>query len=230
MEYGPAMSQIATTQADISPSERLRGRLLEAILPIAAERGWSQATLKEAAESLGFSEGELGLAAPRGTLDMIDAFADWADGEMARRLESQNLLSMKVRERVRAAVVARLEAIAPWKAAEAKAVQAMIRPFRAGEGAGFVWRTADRIWRLLGDRSTDENYYSKRAILAGVLGSTMARWLADTSPDMTRTLEFLDRRIDNIMQFEKLKAQAAPAAAMAVAAVSEAAKRFSRRA
>ncbi len=210
------MSQIATPQPDIPPSERLRARLLEALLPIAAEKGWTQATLKEAADSLGFSEGELCLAAPRGTLDMIDAFADWGDAEMARRLESQNLLSMKIRERVRAAVVARLEAIAPWKAAEAKAVQAMIRPFRAGEGAGFVWRTSDRIWRLLGDRSTDENYYSKRAILAGVLGSTMARYLADASGDMTRTLDFLDRRIENIMQFEKLKAQAAPAAAMAV--------------
>lgn len=228
------MSQIAPQNPDLTPdlppSERLRARLLEALLPIAAEKGWSQGTLKEAADGLGFSEGELGLAAPRGTLDMTDAFADWGDAEMARRLESQNLLSMKIRERVRAAVVARLEAIAPWKAAEAKAIQAMIRPFRAGEGAGFVWRTSDRIWRLLGDRSTDENYYSKRAILAGVLGSTMARYLSDTSGDMTRTLDFLDRRIENIMQFERLKARAAPAAAMAAAAVGEAAKRFSRRA
>lgn len=223
------MSQISPVRQDIPPSERLRARLLEALLPIAGERGWSAATLKEAADGLGFSEGELQLAAPRGTLDMIDAFADWADAGMAARLENVNLLSLKIRERVRAAVVARLETIAPHKAAEAKAVQAMIRPFRAGEGATFVWRTADRIWRLLGDRSTDENYYSKRAILVGVLGSTAARWLSEKSDDMTGTLAFLDRRIDNVMQIEKLKAQARPAGLMAVAAVGMAAKAFSQR-
>lgn len=223
------MTHIVPIRPELAPSERLRARLLEALLPIAAEKGWSAGTLKEAADGLGFSEGELLLAAPRGTLDMIDAFADWADAGMAQRLEKVNLLSLKIRERVRAAVVARLETLAPHKAAEAKAVQAMIRPFRAGEGATFVWRTADRIWRLLGDRSTDENYYSKRAILVGVLGSTMARWLAEPGDDMARTLDFLDRRIENVMQIEKLKAQAAPAAAMAVAAVGAAAKAFGRR-
>ena len=217
------------SMTDTPPSERFRVRLLEALLPIAAEQGWTAASLQAAAESIGLSGGEAMLAAPRGPLDMIDAFADWGDGQMAMRLENTDFLRMKIRERVRTAVLARLEALAPCKEAEGKAVQAMIRPFRAGEGAGFVWRTADRIWKLLGDRSTDENYYSKRALLAGVLASTTARWLADESDDLTTTKAFLDRRIENIMQFERLKAQARPAAAMAVAAVSAAARNLGRR-
>ncbi len=216
--------------ADLAPpSERLRARLLEALLPIAADQGWTPAALRAAAAAIGLSEGEMLLAAPRGPLDMIDAFADWGDALMAARLENTDLLRLKIRDRVRTAVLARLEALAPHKEAEARAVQAMIRPFRAGEGAGFVWRTADRIWRLLGDRSTDENYYSKRAILSGVLASTTARWLADDSGDLTATKAFLDRRIDNVMQFERLKAQARPAAAMAVAAVGAAARNIGRR-
>jgi ubiquinone biosynthesis protein COQ9 len=213
----------------VAPSARYRARLLEALLPIAGEQGWTADALVAAAEAAGMTEGERLLAAPRGPLDMIDAFAEWGDDEMARRLERTNLLALKVRERVRAAVLARLEALAPWKAAEAKAVQAMVRPFRAGEGAGFIWRTADRIWRLIGDRSTDENFYTKRAILVGVLGSTTARWLASEGEDMTATREFLDRRIENVMQFEQLKARARPAAAMAAAAVGAAARGLSRR-
>lgn len=213
----------------VAPSERFRARLLDALMPIAGEQGWTPASLAAAAEAAGLTEGERLLAAPRGPLDMIDAFADWGDAEMARRLETTDLLRLKVRERVRTAVLARLEALAPWKEAEGKAVQAMIRPFRAGEGAGFVWRTADRIWKLLGDRSTDENYYSKRAILAGVLASTTARWLADPGDDLIATREFLDRRIENIMQFERLKARARPMGVMAVAAVGAAARGLARR-
>lgn len=214
---------------ELPPSARYRARLLEALMPLAGEQGWTGEALKAAAAAAGLSEGELQLAAPRGPLDMIDAFAQWGDDEMARRLERVDLLRLKVRERVRTAVLARFEALAPWKGAEAKAVQAMVRPFRAGEGAGFVWRTADRIWRLIGDRSTDENYYSKRAILVGVLASTTARWLAEAGEDDTATRDFLDRRIDNVMQFEKLKARARPAAAMATAMVGAAARRLSRR-
>jgi ubiquinone biosynthesis protein COQ9 len=73
-----------------------------------------------------------------------------------------------------------------------------------------VWRTADRIWRALGDTSTDGNYYSKRAILSGVIASTYARWFADESPDHEATWTFLDARIANVMQFEKFKAQLKP--------------------
>ena len=216
--------------ADLAPpSERFRAQLLEAMLPVAGAQGWTHAALLAAAGAVGLSEGERLLAAPRGALDMIDAFADWGDAEMARRLETTDLLRLKIRERVRTAVLVRLEALAPWKEAEGKAVQAMIRPFRAGEGAGFVWRTADRIWKLLGDRSTDENYYSKRAILSGVLASTTARWLADQSDDLTATKDFLDRRIENIMQFERLKARARPMGMMAVAAVGAAARNLGRR-
>lgn len=208
---------VSGSMVALPPSARLRARLLDALLPIAAERGWSDATVREAAEAAGLDEGERLLAAQRGALDMIDAFAEWGDDRMAERLESMDLLRLKIRERVKSAVLARLEAIRPWKAAEAKALQAMARPFRAPEGARFVWRTADRIWRLLGDRSTDENYYSKRAILSGVLASTTARWFLDESEDSAVTRAFLDRRIENVMQFERLKGQVGPAATMAAA-------------
>ena len=214
--------------SETPPSVRLRARLLEALLPIAAEKGWSPVALREAAEAAGLEEGELLLAAPRGPLDMIDAFAEWADDQMAERLEAMDLLRLKVRERVRAAVLARIEAVRPWKAAVMKAVQGMARPFRAGEGVGFVWRTADRIWRILGDRSTDENYYTKRAILSGVLASTAARWFTDDTDDLGPTREFLDRRIDNVMQFETLKTRAGSMARMAVAGATVAVRGFLR--
>jgi ubiquinone biosynthesis protein COQ9 len=88
--------------------------------------------------------------------------------------------------------------------------RALAQPFRAPEAARLLWRTADRIWRALGDASTDENFYSKRAILSGVLASTYARWFTDRSPDHAETWAFLDARIENVMQFEKFKARLKP--------------------
>jgi len=81
-------------------------------------------------------------------------------------------------------------------------------PIYAADGARAVWQTCDRIWLALGDTSDDVNWYTKRATLSGVYGTTVLFWLGDTSEDHARTWEFLDRRIEDVMQIEKFKAQA----------------------
>ena len=69
------------------------------------------------------------------------------------------------------------------------------------------WRTADVMWRIAGDTSTDFNHYTKRMTLGAVYTSTLLVWLDDQSEDWTETAGFLDRRIDDVMKIEKLKAE-----------------------
>eukprot|EP01035_Chromulina_nebulosa_P031666 gene31667-42227_t len=63
--------------------------------------------------------------------------------------------------------------------------------------------TADGLWRWAGDTATDENHYSKRAILSGILVQVMA---LDLQAGRAVALEVLDTRIQNVMDFEKWKA------------------------
>jgi len=70
-----------------------------------------------------------------------------------------------------------------------------------------LYSTVDAMWRASGDTSTDFNFYTKRAILSAVYSSTLMRWFNDTSEDESATHEFLAARIENVMQFEKFKAE-----------------------
>jgi ubiquinone biosynthesis protein COQ9 len=79
-------------------------------------------------------------------------------------------------------------------------------PQNAAEGARAIWGTADAIWTALGDTSDDVNWYSKRATLSAVYSATVLYWLGDDSPGHEATRDFLDRRIGDVMQFEKMKA------------------------
>jgi ubiquinone biosynthesis protein COQ9 len=63
------------------------------------------------------------------------------------------------------------------------------------------------MWRLAGDTATDFNHYTKRLTLSAVYGSTLLAWLDDQSEGWTETSAFLDRRIANVMRFEKWKAE-----------------------
>ncbi len=166
--------------------------------------------MKAACEEVQLSEGEAALACPKGAEDLMDAFAERADKAMLDALDGLDLQAMRYSQRVKACVQVRLEAQAPYKEAARAMTRALARPDRGPLAARLLWRTSDHIWRALGDTSTDGNYYSKRAILSGVLASTYARWFSDESADHEATWSFLDARIDNVMQFEKFKAQLKP--------------------
>jgi ubiquinone biosynthesis protein COQ9 len=101
--------------------------------------------------------------------------------------------------------------MAPHREALRRALAVLAQPRHAPHAARLGWRAADAIWRLAGDTATDLNHYSKRAILVAVYGSTLLAWLDDESEGFADTAGFLDRRIDEVMRFEKAKARLMPA-------------------
>ena len=142
---------------------------------------------------------------PRGAVDLALEYHAAGDASMRARLAGADLSALRYRDRIAAGVRYRLEAADRELVRRGSALFAL--PQHAPDGIRAVWGTADAIWDALGDTSDDINYYSKRAILSVVYASTLLFWLGDTSPGQTATWAFLDRRIENVMGFEKVKAQ-----------------------
>jgi ubiquinone biosynthesis protein COQ9 len=188
-------------------SDEMRAKILADALPHVPFDGWTDKTLRAAAEEVGASEAELKAAFPRGYPDAIVAFSSDADRRAAEKIEVANLKAMKVRERVTFGVRARIEAVMEHKEASRRAAAVLALPQHALDGATCVYRTVDTIWRAIGDTSADFNFYTKRALLSGVYTSTMLYWFGDTSEDTADTWKFLDRRIADVMQIEKVKSQ-----------------------
>ncbi len=198
------------------PSEVLLDRLLDAMLATAGQNGWTRAALDAAARAVGLSPGEVELAAPGGVSDVLRAFGQRMVKALEAELSSTDLAGLKVREKVRAGVLAYLCVLTPHKEAMKRAT---VSPFGAVSGPGSLWQAADAIWRALGDVSTDGNWYSKRLILSGVIGSTLVVWL--DADDMSTVETFLDHRIENVMTFERAKADVRKTVDRLVASVDE---------
>ena len=116
------------------------------------------------------------------------------------------LEGLKIREKIRAIVWKRLEIMEPAREAVRRALSILAMPQNVPTGLKIGWRTADVMWRIAGDTSTDYNHYTKRMMLGGVYASTLLVWLDDQMDGWTETGAFLDRRIDDVMKIEKLKA------------------------
>lgn len=191
--------------------DEARDALLEAARPLAAFDGWNRATLARAEADAGLPAGTAELVCPAGVVDLLDYWGLKSDRAAVEALAATDLAVLRIRDRVRAGVTARLEAVGPERREAARRAAARLAlPDAAARATRITWRAADAIWRALGDPSTDFNFYSKRAILSGVFASTFAVWLEG---DDDRAQAFLDDRIENVMQFEKAKAGARDLAA-----------------
>jgi ubiquinone biosynthesis protein COQ9 len=185
----------------------LRLRLAPLIAEAAVFDGWTAQAVRAAAEQAGVDSDVAAYAFRDGAMAMVGAWTDATDRAMAKALPAAELAPLKVRERIRKLVLFRLEAVRGIEEAVSRALAIMAMPQNAARGLKLGWRSADVMWRLAGDTATDYNHYTKRAILAGVYAATLAVFVDDDSADKREARAFLDRRLDGIMRFEKLKAQ-----------------------
>ncbi len=181
--------------------------LVDAALPHVAFDGWSPVAFKAAVADSGIDPTEAKILCPRGAVDLAIAFHKRGDAAMVAALKDADLTDMRFRDKVAHAIRLRIRAVDD-KEAVRRGTALFALPHMAPDGAKLIWGTADAIWTALGDTSDDVNWYTKRLTLSGVYSSVVLFWLGDDSLDMQATDAFIDRRIDNVMQFEKLKAQA----------------------
>ena|SRR5665213_3680455 len=135
---------------DIAPAEMTLDELRAALAPLipanAVFDGWSDKALAMAATGLGVPAPRARLCFPGGAGDMIDAWFDWVDRRIADDFPPERIEAMKIRERVRSLVLARLEAVEPNREALRRALAILARPRNLALAARLGWRAADRMW------------------------------------------------------------------------------------
>lgn len=192
---------------DPSPLEQLRRTLALAVGENAVFDGWSRAAIDSAARQLGIDPVQARLAMPKSKAGMIDLYIQEVDRGLEAYFTRERVSKLKIRERIRALIWRRLEIMAPAREAVRRALAILAMPQNVPLALRIGWRTADRMWRIAGDTSTDFNHYTKRMTLGAVYGSTLLVWLDDKSEGWVDTAAFLDRRIDDVMKIEKFKAE-----------------------
>ncbi|MEX0759086.1 MAG: COQ9 family protein [Tistlia sp.] len=180
--------------------DRVRERLLDALLPHVVFDGWSEAALLAGARDLKLDAGLVMAAFPGGPAEAARAFSELTDRRMLEAVPAAELAEMRVRDRVSALLRVRLQLLAPHKEAIRRLASFLALPNHAALGARLAWRTCDAIWYAAGDTATDYNWYSKRSLLFGVHSATLLYWLNDRSEGDEETFAFLERRLDEVLR------------------------------
>jgi ubiquinone biosynthesis protein COQ9 len=198
-------TESASASASAPDRSAERERLMLAALAHVAFDGWTGTALAAGAVDAGLDEIDARRLFPGGAAEVVRAFADWADRRMVERLAAPDVEAMRMHDRIRLAVRARIEAVTPYREAVRRGLAHFVLPANAASGLKALYRTVDAMWYAAGDRAADFGFYTKRGLLAGVFSATLVYWLDDTSEGHEATWAFLDRRIDDVMRIHRLR-------------------------
>ncbi len=185
-------------------TDQAEKRLIEAAIPLAPTLGWNPGLVAKAAEAAGLSPGECDLVSPSGARDLAALFSRRHDAAALAAVAPLDPAALKMRERIRVAVEAWLDAADADNAATKRWAAFLALPANAPLGLRLGWESADALWRWAGDTATDENHYSKRVILGAILLTALGIRLGSGREAASA---YLGRRIENVMRFEAFKAK-----------------------
>lgn len=186
-----------------------RDQAIRAALPHVAALGWTKAALAAGLGDLGLDPAEQDWLFPRGPIEAVEAWCDLADREMEEAARAEDLLDLRLPDRIRRVVAIRLTQNEPNRDAVRRALALQSLPWNLASAMRTVGRTADAMWAAAGDTSADLSWYTRRGILAGIYGATLAFWLQDDEPGFPATLAFLDRRLADLARLQGPRKKAA---------------------
>ena len=179
--------------------DRQRKKILKQALVDINTYGFNKNMLIQAAENCNLSKGSLGRLFPEGIYELKEYFFNETDIEMLKKINRIKSKNIRIRDKIYNGVIIRLEIFQKNKdAIKHIFVSESSNPIKSIKN---LWNTADLIWKSAGDTSTDYNHYTKRLLLSWVYLSTLLCWFNDAKKDIKETKLFLNRRIDEVLQF-----------------------------
>ncbi|XP_067574457.1 ubiquinone biosynthesis protein COQ9, mitochondrial isoform X2 [Pseudorca crassidens] len=166
-------------EEDYESEEQLQQRILTAALECVPAHGWTAEAIAEGAK---------------------------CNSRLTRVLEEEQKLvqlgqaeKRKTDEFLRDAVETRLRMLIPYIEHWPRALSILLLPHNIPASLGLLTSMVDDMWHYAGDQSTDFNWYTRRAVLAGIYNTTELVMMQDSSPDFEDTWHFLENRINDAM-------------------------------
>ncbi|XP_068169093.1 ubiquinone biosynthesis protein COQ9, mitochondrial isoform X2 [Antennarius striatus] len=192
-------------EEEYETEEQLQARILTAALPFVPAHGWSVEAIAAGAETLGLSSASTGMFM-NGAGDLVLHFVAQCNSQLTEILSEQhNQVQLgqaepkKTADFLRDAVEIRLRMHIPYIESWPQAMSILLLPHNIPDSLKHLSSLVDDIWFYAGDRSTDMNWYTKRAALTGIFNTTELVMLQDSSPDFQDTWNFLDNRIQDVV-------------------------------
>ncbi len=180
-------------------------KILHHFLKICLFEGWNQKALELAFVEAQIDVKFLPFIFENGCEDITDFFICTIDEKMKEASIGVDFSAMKIRDRIKNLVKIRLKINQEYQPQLQKLIHFYLNQKHIVNAFKNSYKTADLMWKIAGDDSTDFNFYSKRIILAKIYIRVLICFAKDKSENYQKTLNLLDSQIEKVMQFTAFK-------------------------
>jgi ubiquinone biosynthesis protein COQ9 len=167
-----------------------KGRIVAALMRLAAERKWRDIAMLDIADAAGITLLELRKEFERKG-QMLSSFGYTVDAEVLRKAPRRQP-TQTARDAIFDVVMSRFDALAPYKAAMKSAYDGGALDASLLKS---LMRSQTVMLQAAGINTEGPAGQVRVAGLASVFTRTFHTWLDDTDPGMARTMAFLDRQL-----------------------------------
>ena len=182
-----------------------KDKFLSKFLKLSSNKGWNMLVFEETQKKLKYNSSLVEELFPRKLDDLILFFNYVTNDKLSRTYKKKRLNKKSIRVSVLNAVKIRFELLNTNKDSIKKSLFFLSNPSKQILSGKLIYKTVDHVWRLIGDKSTDYNFYTKRAILASIYSAAIMIWINDKSYNLDKTFSFLDKSIMNMNIISVLK-------------------------
>lgn len=178
--------------------------VLHAAMAHVRRLGWMEAALVAGARDVGLSPSIVGSFQHKDAA-LVEFFMDDCNHKLQEQLErkEKELSNMLLADRIASIVRMRLEMNVPVITKWASALSIQANPLNAATALKQRALLVDDIWHAAGDRSSDMDWYTKRALLGAVYMTAELYMLTDFTPGYRDTWTFLEGRIKDAVNARK---------------------------
>ncbi len=174
-------------------ADNLANKILNKALKLVPQQGWCDEVLEQSQDEQTFSN----------IKELVSYFLEENDRLMLKTLEKTNIEKLKIRQRIRKALIVRFKQ--HNKDILAKTLKFLSNPANSDLAFRSLSTSCNKIWSWAGDESTDFNFYSKRLLLAGVYSTSLIYYLKKTDMDLDDLSIFIENRLDDVVKLGSLK-------------------------
>ena len=141
---------------------------------------------------------------PKGISSLMNELNLIINTKLSKEKKPIRFKSFKINEKIKYFLIRRLM-IFQGLVNKKKFFKKVLKPNSILSANKILFKIADEIWFLAGDKSTDYNYYTKRIILMKIYAITFSFFVFDDSKNLEKTKKFLDKEINLVLKFGNLK-------------------------
>lgn len=169
--------------------------LVKAMQELATYTHWNEDIMQQACVNIGLDQSYHRIIFPDGVGEAILCNELFLDHKMLNILNNRERPE-KIRQKISLALAVRVIELG------VKEDGLKLMPKTSPKA---MWNTSDAIWKYVGDKSLDFNYYSKRTILLAVYVKVRKFYQQDNSNEFSATSAYIDEQIRKVLEMGKIK-------------------------